>query len=110
LDNRLAEQQLVFQFSPWGSDVQDFDRLVRLEDQLIEALAGQAEVDGHDMGSNEANVFVFAHDAPESFFKCLTVIERSGLLALLAAGYRDVDHEVYTNVWPKPRTTPFSTK
>ena len=102
--------QLVLQFSPLGSNEEDFDKLIALEDQLIETLAGHAEVDGHDVGSNEGNVFVFSHNAEETFVKCFPVVERSGLLPLLAAGYRDVDGEDYMRIWPQGDTSRFSLK
>lgn len=78
------------------------------DDNLL--LAAQAAVDGHDMGSNEANVFIFSHAAPETFLRCLPAVERFGLLDRLAAGYRDVDGEDYTRIWPHPSTAPFSVK
>ena len=53
--------QLVLQFAPWSD--RDFDDLARLEEQL-DAVLPSAEVDGHDLGSNEANIFVFCAEAP----------------------------------------------
>jgi hypothetical protein len=54
--------QLVLQLRPWGA--RQFGDLMRLEDQVSELLEGDAEVDGHDLGSNEANIFIFCSDPP----------------------------------------------
>ena len=62
-------QQLVLQFSPWRSDTRDFDKLISLEEQLIDALAGKAHVDGHDVGTNEANLFIHTPLTPRERFR-----------------------------------------
>jgi len=46
---------LEIQFS---DDDISFDELVELEDRLAEALKGKADVDGHEMGSGEADIFI----------------------------------------------------
>ena len=102
--------QLVLQFSPFGLVLKDFDKLVRLEDELIDALEGHAKVDGHDMGSNEGNLFIFTTDPSETFSRCLPIVECAGLMKLLGAGYRDVDGEIYTRVWPKQDAAAFTVK
>jgi hypothetical protein len=61
--------QLVLQFRPWGA--RHFDELVRLEDQVIELLEGDAKVDGHDLGSNEANIFIFCSDPSSLLPRCV---------------------------------------
>jgi hypothetical protein len=82
--------QLVLQLSPWGSTGADLDTLVDLENQH-----------GHDMGPNEANVFIFTEDVQLALTQCIPVIDRVGLLELPGAGYREVDGEEYTRVWPQ---------
>ena len=47
--------QLVLQFAPKA--LPDYDALVALERQLTGQL-GESAVDGHDMGSGEANIFI----------------------------------------------------
>jgi hypothetical protein len=47
--------QLVLQFQ--AESVQEFDELVVLEDLLAEKLPLDSEVDGHDFGSGEFNLF-----------------------------------------------------
>jgi hypothetical protein len=103
-------QQLVLQFSPWGSDTHDFDKLISLEEQLIDALAGKAEVDGHDMGSDEANIFIHTLDAHTTFSDSFPVVQRSGLVPLLGAAYREAAVDEYIRLWPKENVAAFSIK
>ena len=86
--------QLVLQFRPWGA--RDFDELVRLEDQLIQLLNGDAELDGHALGSNEANVFILCVDPPALLPRCVEAAERAGLLPILSAAHRQIDASDYT--------------
>ena len=60
--------QLVLQFA--AGTLSDYDALVAMEDQLIELL-GESAVDGHDMGSGEANIFIHTSD-PQNTFRQLT--------------------------------------
>jgi hypothetical protein len=57
--------QLVLRFQ--GESVQEFDDLVVLEDLLVEELPMDSEIDGHDFGSGEFNIFILT-DQPEQTF------------------------------------------
>ncbi len=57
--------QLVLRFA--ADSMEDFDRLVALEDSLIQELDGVAAVDGHDFGSGEFNIFTLT-DGPATVF------------------------------------------
>ena len=45
-----------------GDSRGDYDSMIALEDELIAELQGLAKVDGHDMGSGEANIFILTSD------------------------------------------------
>jgi hypothetical protein len=97
--------QLVLQFKPWGA--RHIDELVNLEDSLIEALAGVAEIDGHDLGSDEANIFILCSEPAGTVPRCVAAAHSAGLLPILSAGHRPVGGEGYTRVWPKNDPTVF---
>jgi hypothetical protein len=59
--------------------IEDFDDLVALEDLLIEELADGGEVDGHDVGSDEVNLFIHT-DSPRETFNALQPILKSRTL------------------------------
>ena len=52
----VMEHQLVLQFR--GDSLADCDAMVALEHELREELGNSADVDGHDVGSGETNIFI----------------------------------------------------
>jgi hypothetical protein len=91
--------QLVVQIKP--ANANDFHRLVNLEDALAEKLATSAEVDGHDLGAGEFNIFIFTDDPTDTFRRIQGLPEAISLFAALSAAYRPVDGEDYTVLWPR---------
>jgi hypothetical protein len=45
----------------------DYDEMVAVEDLLIAKLSEQSEVDGHDFGTGETNIFVQTDDPRRAF-------------------------------------------
>ena len=98
--------QLVLQFQ--GDSVSDYDALLVLEGWLIEALGNSAEVDGHDVGSGETNIFVIT-DTPEATFgRVKVVLEKLDLLSDVTAAHRLASGDHYTLVWPEHSSKPFT--
>lgn len=99
---------LTLQF-PFSGE-KDFDRLIDLEDSLEEVLADSADVDGHDAGSDEMNIFIFTDDPKGTFWIAKGSIENAGLLKYLSAAYRKSDGKAYTRLWPTNSNEPFIVK
>jgi hypothetical protein len=93
------EYQLVLQFR--GDSLEHYVAMVALEDALIEALHDFAEVDGHDVGSGEVNIFIFTNEPMKTFQQARLVLEQRGRLNLVSAAYRLADGEDYTVIWPE---------
>ena len=93
------DYQLVLQFH--GDTMQDYDAMVALEDELITKLGDSADVDGHDVGSGETNIFIFTSDPEETFHQVRPVLERRQSLQAVTVAFRPVDGEHYTVIWPK---------
>jgi hypothetical protein len=75
---------------------QDLDVVVAIGDLLIEELGTRGEVDGHDVGSREANIFIHT-DRLESIFSALQPLLASRtLLSHTRAAYRAFDQDRYT--------------
>ena len=89
--------QLVLQFR--GDSLEDFDEMIALEEELIEKLGNSADVDGHDMGSGERNIFIFTSDPARTFSETRPVLERAGTLLSVTAAYRPIRGEEYTVIW-----------
>jgi hypothetical protein len=91
--------QLVIQFplrntSPSAAEL---DALVSLEDKLEHDANGAYEVDGHDAGAGEMNIFIITADAVATFNQI-----EGKLPADLSwrAGFRDLDSDDYTPLAP----------
>jgi hypothetical protein len=91
--------QLVLQFR--GDTLTDYDQMIALEDQLIEDLGHSAEVDGHDCGSGETNIFIFTCDPAATFWRVRQTLNQEGRLEGVTAAYREVASEQYTVLWPE---------
>ena len=90
--------QLVLQFK--GDSLMDYDTMIAVEDQLIERLGRYAEVDGHDMGSGEANIFIVASDPRGTFDRIKPVLQRAMLLSSVSVAYRPVGGVECIAIWP----------
>ncbi len=99
------QYQLVLQFT--AETLGDFDALVALEQQLIDVL-GEAAVDGHDMGSGEANIFIVTSDPQEAFSRVLPELESSARIDALTAAYRRADEDRFHVLWRKNSSRPFA--
>jgi len=97
--------QLVLQFpNRW---LWSFSCLIRLEDQLINKLGSSADVDGHDCGSGEMNIFILTNDPMGTFQKIRPLLARKLWLRVSAAAYREIEGENYTVIWPEGLQKPF---
>jgi hypothetical protein len=97
--------QLVFQFD--ASTTGDFDRLSAVELAIKTGLPKGAEVDGHDFGLGEFNIFILTNDPVAMFEPVCEMIDQAIPGVAFSAGYRNFNEEEYTVLWP-PSSTKFS--
>jgi hypothetical protein len=97
--------QLVLQFA--ADTLADYDALVAMEHQLMEVL-GENVVDGHDMGSGEANIFILTSDPQNTFRQLAPVLVRAGRMSAVTAAYRRIDENSYHILWPENSSREFS--
>lgn len=90
--------QFVLQFPASGAD--DFDRMVELEEKLSAALGGEHDVDGHDFGSGEFNLFVHTNDPYEAYEKAKKILHAKTTPEFRAA-FRELKGNHYTVIWPE---------
>ena len=93
------DYQLVLQFR--GDSLEDFDAIVAMEEELTAELGDLADVDGHDVGSGETNIFIFTSDPTGTFDRAKPVLARTQRLQAVTAAYRRVDGEQFTVIWPE---------
>jgi hypothetical protein len=95
--------QVVLQWP--ASATSDYDEMVDVEDLLIERFTEQCEVDGHDFGSNEANIFVHTNDPRRAFEEIRVILSGHKLWPDTRIACRQIDGNKYTVIWPEGATT-----
>jgi hypothetical protein len=98
--------QLVLKFR--GDSLADYDQMIAVEDRLNEALGDSADVDGHDAGTGETNIFIFTSDPVATFRRALPVLQSLDQLQRVTAAFRDVEGEQFTVIWPEGSTQDFT--
>ena len=94
----IMKYQLVLQFQAEG--VQEFDELVVLEELLVEKLPLGSEVDGHDLGSGEFNIFILTDQPEQTFQVAEKTIQLYRLPQKLKAAYRELGQNTFVILWP----------
>ncbi len=91
--------QITLQFS--GETEEDFNNLIEIEDRLIEELEDKADVDGHDFGSGEMNIFILTNKPKEIFDKISSFLKKNNYFQEFKAAYRELTKEKYQILWPE---------
>lgn len=91
--------QIVLQWG--GSSIEDYDALIEVENLLIEKLSGANEVDGHDAGSDEVNIFIDTNDPIGTFNEVRDILDGGKYWVDVKVAYRDFLKSDYIIVWPK---------
>ena len=94
------EYQLVLQFP---EEAIELEGLVELEERIRSRLGPGGRVDGHDIGSGEANIFIYTTIPLEAFQTIKGIMSGDHLTALKAA-YRNrprpTERSQFTVLWP----------
>ena len=77
-----------------------YDKVIDLEEVLINELEGIAEIDGHDIGSGEINYFIFTNDVTEVCEKILLLLTDE-LKGEVKVAYRDAEGNDYSVIYPR---------
>ncbi len=71
-----------------------------IECELEAILGDQADVDGHDFGSGEMNIFILT-DTPELTFNLIRpYLDECGVLAEMKIAYRNIEEDQFNILWP----------
>ena len=91
--------QLVLQWP--ATSISDYDALIEVEDALIEKLSDDNEVDGHDAGSGEVNIFIRTDDPERALKQVEDILGGHVFWVDVRVAYREVAGNEYTILWPK---------
>lgn len=80
---------------------EDIDVIAYLEDRLDESLVN-AEVDGHDIGSGEVNIFIHTNDPNCTCKEVKDLLEEEHIVLVdVKIAYREIGTEKYIALWPE---------
>lgn len=94
--------QLVLQWP--ASAIKDYDAMIEVEDVLRERLSKKHDVDGHDAGSGEVNIFVLTDDPVGAFRDIKSILGSQDHLVNARVAYRQEEEDTYTILWPENLT------
>jgi hypothetical protein len=94
--------QLVLQWP--ASSIKDYDAMIEVEDALVEKLSEANDVDGHDAGSGEVNIFIRTDDPKRAFNEVKAILGSRDFWVDARVAYREVAGSEYTILWPKDLT------
>ena len=94
------EYMLVLQW-PSSSTAKELDLLISREDQIREDIGDHGNVDGHDIGSGEMNIFIFTENPRATFEHVLNIGSIPNHVSNLKAGYREVGEDEFVPLHPK---------
>jgi len=95
--------QLVLQWP--ASSIQDFDAMIAIENKLIENLGEGSEVDGHDFGSGEVNIFILTDDLKRAFSEVEASLNNDDSWPNARVAYREITKDHYTILYPEDLNT-----
>ena len=97
--------QLVLQLP--AASIKDYDAMVELEEAIIKSLGGVGDVDGHDAGSGEMNIFVLTDEPQAAFERVKALLGTEDFMPDLKVAYREIGTNVFTVLHP-PGLTRFA--
>ena len=87
-----------------ANSIRDYDWLVRIEDSLEQKLSVRNEVDGHDAGTGEMNIFILTDDPPGTFQEIKATLGSHDFWVDARVAYREVEGTTYSILWPRGLT------
>ena len=94
--------QLVLQWDV--SSLFDYDKLIEVENALIQGLGGNHDVDGHDEGSGQMNIFIRTDDPKNAFGQSKAILSKDDAWTGIRVAYREVSKNAYKILWPEDLT------
>jgi hypothetical protein len=101
--------QLVMQFPLTDASADDFDRLLMIENELELVMRDNHQVDRHDIGAGEMNIFIRTNNPNEAFELAKSTLSENDMETISVA-FRDMKGDKYTVIWPENYNKEFTIK
>lgn len=75
--------------------------MIEIEDLLTDNLSENSDVDGHDAGSGEVNIFIHTNDPRFAFDEVKAILGTRDFWVDARVAYREIEGNEYTVLWPK---------
>jgi hypothetical protein len=94
--------QLVLQLP--AASIKNYDEMVELEEAIIKHLGTLGNVDGHDAGSGETNIFIITEHPKLAFERIKQLLGTKDFMPDLKVAYREIGHDTFTIIHPTDLT------
>ncbi|MEO8528448.1 MAG: hypothetical protein ABI435_05165 [Pseudolysinimonas sp.] len=89
----------------WQASLEtDFEDLVKMEEELESSLSEYAIVDGHDIGSDEMNIFIETDQPARAFAEVDSILNHWPRWTDVRAAFRAASGGNYAVLWPSGLT------
>jgi hypothetical protein len=83
-----------------ATSIEDYDTMIEIEGILDNHLSGSSEVDGHDAGSGEVNIFVRTDDPVGAFAEIERSLQKHEVWSDARVAYRELKGDKYVILRP----------
>ncbi|MDZ4859533.1 MAG: ABC transporter [Candidatus Hydrogenedentes bacterium] len=83
-----------------SSSIKDYNEVIRFESLIVEGIGELGEVDGHDAGSGEFNIFVLTDDPVLTFDRIKTLPGAVDFMPNLKVAFRELEKDEYVIIYP----------
>lgn len=90
--------QLVFRFRKAAFETPA--AVLALERAFAEALGGKAQLDGHDTGTRDIDLFLLSEEPDSAFRRCKPALEAASLLDKVVVAHRLEGGARFKVLWP----------
>jgi hypothetical protein len=97
----MTVMKYIFVLQWPASSIDDYDSMVAIENLLISALSKNSNVDGHDIGAGETNIFIETDDPNGLYEEIKSALGSHGAWSYIRVAYRNTEGGAYMILWPK---------
>ena len=78
--------------------------MIEIERVLSEKLSENSEIDGHDAGSGEMNIFIHTDNPVATFKEVMSALGSRDFWVNARVAYREIANDKYSVLWPEDLT------